>query len=204
MGHGPAVAGVQLLADGTVVNWFNRRGGVPTVTHTIGSGSYTVGGLPRLDVQHRLNVIPLATLVSSPGEIGVGTSPGGVVVETFTSAGVAADVDLALVVFDSSTTGLTVSAAGTSRRSIEGGRLCSGVRDVGSQAAAADGRRCTIMCGVASGPSCESTLCGATVWGVRVELSLGYVVPAPVALPPASSAYAAHKQWRYQQWQPEP
>jgi hypothetical protein len=47
----------------------------------------------------------VATLVSSAGEISVDTFGGGIVVDTFTSAGAAADVDLSLVVFDSSTTG---------------------------------------------------------------------------------------------------
>jgi hypothetical protein len=44
-------------------------------------------------------------------------------------------------------------------------------------------------------PACPRWV--ATVWGVRAELSLGYVVPALVALLPASSAYAAHNLWRY-------
>jgi hypothetical protein len=87
-----------------VVNWFNRRGGQPTVTHTPNSGVYNVtfpGSAFNIDT----NVVPVATLVSTAGEIGVDTFGGAVAVDTFNSVGVATDLDLALVVFDSSTTG---------------------------------------------------------------------------------------------------
>jgi hypothetical protein len=87
-----------------VVNWFNRRGGIPTVTHTPMSGRYIVT-FPGSSFDINTNVVPVATLVSSTGEISVDTFGGGIVVDTFTSAGAAADVDLSLVVFDSSTTG---------------------------------------------------------------------------------------------------
>jgi hypothetical protein len=103
-GRGPAVAGVRLAANGTVGSWFNRRGGEPTVTHTGGSGVYNIT-FPGSTFNINTNVVPVATLVRSAGEISVDTFGGGIVVDTFTSAGAAADVDLALVVFDSSTTG---------------------------------------------------------------------------------------------------
>jgi hypothetical protein len=103
-GRGPAVAGVQVLANGNVVNWFNRRGGIPTVTHMAASGRYIVT-FPGSSFDINTNVVPVATLVSSAGEIGVDSFGGGVIVDTFNSTGVAADIDLSLVVFDSSATG---------------------------------------------------------------------------------------------------
>jgi hypothetical protein len=53
--------------------WFNRRGGQPTVTHTPDSGVYNVT-FPGSTFNIDTNVVPLATLVSSAGEIGVDTS----------------------------------------------------------------------------------------------------------------------------------
>jgi hypothetical protein len=103
-GRGPAVAGVRLVADGTVLNWFNRRGGEPTVTHTANSGSYNVT-FPGSSFNINLNVIPVASLVGNAGEIDVSSVGGGVIVETYNSAGAATDSALTLVVFDSSTTG---------------------------------------------------------------------------------------------------
>jgi hypothetical protein len=103
-GRGPAVAGVRLAANGTVGSWFNRRGGQPTVTHTANSGVYNVT-FPGSSFNINLNVIPVATLVSSAGEIGVDSLGGAVQVQTFNSAGAVADAALTLVVFDSSSTG---------------------------------------------------------------------------------------------------
>jgi hypothetical protein len=103
-GRGPAVAGVRLAADGTVGSWFNRRGGEPTVAHTGGSGVYNIT-FPGSTFNINTNVVPVATLVSSAGEIAVDSLGGGVQVQTFNSAGAAADGGLTLVVFDSSLTG---------------------------------------------------------------------------------------------------
>ena len=42
--RGVAIAGADISLDGTVVKWFNRAGGKPTVDdHTSGSGEYTLG-----------------------------------------------------------------------------------------------------------------------------------------------------------------
>jgi hypothetical protein len=103
-GRGPAVGGVRLAADGTVVTWFNRRGGEPTVTHAAGSGLYNVT-FPGSSFNINLNVIPVASLIGTAGEIQVGSVGGGVNVQTYSSAGAAADAPVTLVVFDSSTTG---------------------------------------------------------------------------------------------------
>jgi hypothetical protein len=103
-GRGPAVGGVRLAADGTMVTWFNRRGGEPTVTHTAGSGLYNVT-FPGSSFNINLNVIPVASLIGTAGEIQVGSVGGGVNVQTYSSAGAAADAPVTLVVFDSSTTG---------------------------------------------------------------------------------------------------
>ena len=51
------------------------------------------------------NVVPVATLVSTAGEIAVDTFSPAVQVQTFNSTGMPADVDSALVVFDSSPSG---------------------------------------------------------------------------------------------------
>jgi hypothetical protein len=103
-GRGPAVAGVRLAADGMVVSWFNRRGGEPTVTHGV-SGVYAVT-FPGSSFDINLNVIPVASLMGTAGEIEVdGVPPGGVNVQTYDSAGSLMDADFTLVVFDSSPTG---------------------------------------------------------------------------------------------------
>jgi hypothetical protein len=103
-GRGPALAGVNITATGGVLGWFNRRGGEPTVTHTAGSGTYTVTfpGSPFAGN----DFIPAATLGSS-GEINVSgaVSGGGVIVQTYNSVGLSADAPLSLVVFASSPTG---------------------------------------------------------------------------------------------------
>jgi hypothetical protein len=103
-GRGPAVAGVRLAADGTVLTWFNRRGGEPTVTHTAGTGLYSVT-FPGSSFNINLNVIPVATLLGSAGEIQSSTVGGAVLVQTYDSTGAVADAQNTLVVFDSSPTG---------------------------------------------------------------------------------------------------
>jgi hypothetical protein len=87
-----------------VGSWFNRRGGEPTVAHRAGSGVYNIT-FPGSTFNINTNVVPVATLVGSPGEIAVDRLGGGVQVLAFNSAGAAADGELTLVVFDSSLTG---------------------------------------------------------------------------------------------------
>ena len=103
-GRGPAVAGVRIAANGSVLSWFNRRGGQPTLApHTVDSGLYTVT-FPGSSFSDT-NAIPVATLVGTPGEVAVNTSGGAVTVETFDSSNDPADAQSSLVVFDSSPTG---------------------------------------------------------------------------------------------------
>jgi hypothetical protein len=106
-GRGPAVAGVLVGADGTVLNWFNRRGGAPTATHP-DQFTYVVtfpGSAFAAD-----NAIPIVTLAG--GTVGgavVNPLAGDIVVETFdmtsTPAGNPAAIPFWLVVFDATATG---------------------------------------------------------------------------------------------------
>jgi hypothetical protein len=103
-GRGPAVAGVHVGADGTVLSWFNRRGGTPTVSHP-GEEVYVVTfpGSPSLDAD---NAIPMITLAG--GEVGgtvVTPLAGDIVVETFAFDGDPAATSFWLVFFDASATG---------------------------------------------------------------------------------------------------
>jgi hypothetical protein len=103
-GRGPAVAGVQVAADGTVGSWFNRRGGQPTVG-TPQPAIYEVT-FPGSSF-NATSVIPVATLDGGPGQINVRSAIGSglVAVETWGSTGTPTDMPFTLVVFDSSPTG---------------------------------------------------------------------------------------------------
>jgi hypothetical protein len=103
-GRGPAVGGVRLALDGTVLNWFNRRGGAPTVTHTADSGIYDIL-FPGSSFNINTNVVPVATIVGASGEIDVSSVGGGINVTTYDSTGTEGDRAFTPVVFDSSTTG---------------------------------------------------------------------------------------------------
>jgi hypothetical protein len=101
-GRGPAVAGVRFAADGTVLTWFNRRGGKPTLSEA-GAGFYEVN-FPGSSFNDE-NVIPVATLVNDPGDAAVDTLSGAVVVLTFNTNGSIAAAPVTLVVFDASPNG---------------------------------------------------------------------------------------------------
>jgi hypothetical protein len=103
-GRGPAVAGVRIGADGTVLNWFNRRGAQPTATNPL-EGTYVVifPGSSSLDIE---NTIPLVTLAGGEtGEVVVDPLGGDIVVETFDSAGGPEAKPFWLVFFDGTPTG---------------------------------------------------------------------------------------------------
>ena len=92
-GRGPAVAGVRFRGDGTILSWFNRRGGQPTMVPPSSGGFYQVhfpGSVFNVDE----NVVADATLVGGPGEIMVESvnapgTPGDMIVQTLNSAGTA-------------------------------------------------------------------------------------------------------------------
>jgi hypothetical protein len=100
-GRGPAVAGVQVGDDGTVLNWFNRRGGKPTVNYFAMEQIYVVTFPGSPDVE---NGIPLVTL-AQVGEVEVDPLPGDIVVSTYDSMGGPAARSFWLVVFDASASG---------------------------------------------------------------------------------------------------
>jgi hypothetical protein len=103
-GPGPAVAGVHVGDDGTVLNWFNRRGGAPTVNVMAGAQAYTVtfpGSSFNID-----NAIPVVTLAGGvAGEVVVGPLGGDIFVETFDRTGLPLPMPFWLVVFDATATG---------------------------------------------------------------------------------------------------
>jgi hypothetical protein len=89
---GGPLAGANIAADGSVVKYFNRRGGAPTVNKT-GTGSYVVT-FPGLEGQAGFNnsvVLMSLTSGSSRGEIGRSSSGGNILVYTANSAGTATD-----------------------------------------------------------------------------------------------------------------
>jgi hypothetical protein len=102
-GRGPAVAGARVRDDGTVLNWFNRRGGEPTAEHP-DEFTYAVtfpGSSFNID-----NAIPVVTLGGgTTGEVVVSPLAGDIVVETFDSMGNPTAKPFWLVVFDGTPTG---------------------------------------------------------------------------------------------------
>jgi hypothetical protein len=85
---GGALAGVNVSAAGTVLSFFNRFGGVPTIAHTAGSGLYTIT-FPGLEGElANTQVIHLATLGSSAttGQIVTTSSGSNPRVRTFNAA----------------------------------------------------------------------------------------------------------------------
>jgi hypothetical protein len=98
---GGALAGVNVTSTGAVSAFFNRFGGTPTVTHTANSGVYLIT-FPGLEGK-LLNsqVIQVATLFSSAGEIRATSSGSNPQVRTFTSAGAASDRSFYYVVYGS-------------------------------------------------------------------------------------------------------
>ena len=97
---GGPVASVNVDADGTVRRSFNRFGGDPTVSHTAGSGTYTVT-FPGLEGQVAFsNAIAIAALnASTAGVIRRSSSGGNAFIQTFDTAGVLTDKMFELVVF---------------------------------------------------------------------------------------------------------
>ncbi|WP_028062808.1 hypothetical protein [Solirubrobacter soli] len=92
---GVAVGGVKVDSGGTLGAAFNRRGGIPTVTHN-GTGSYTVT-FPGFSAD---DALPQVTLVGAAfGETRATTSGGAVQVFTADSAGTLADRGFALTLF---------------------------------------------------------------------------------------------------------
>jgi hypothetical protein len=82
---GVPLAGANVSSSGTVLRWFNRFGGKPTVEHTL-TGLYVLT-FPGLEEQGGLSAsIATATLIGGGGEISrssVGNNPA---VETYNSA----------------------------------------------------------------------------------------------------------------------
>lgn len=94
---GGPLAGAMVAADGTVIKWFNRRGGAPTV-NKVGTGAYilTFPGLVGLVANN--NSVAVVSLLDS-GQISRTSSSGNPYVLTEDSAGNAADRSFDIVVF---------------------------------------------------------------------------------------------------------
>ena len=101
--RGVAVAAARVTNTGSVLGYFNRSGGAPTVTHTANTGSYTVS-FPGNSINVNIEIIQ-ATRAGTPGEIAVDSVNGNVIVKTYNSAGAAADGQFTLVVFPASLSG---------------------------------------------------------------------------------------------------
>jgi hypothetical protein len=102
-GRGPAVAGVRVGDDGTVLNWFNRRGGAPTATHPDQFTYVVTFPGSSFDVDNAIPIVTLAGMVT--GEVVVAPLAGDIVVETFDSMGNPLAKPFWLVVFDGTATG---------------------------------------------------------------------------------------------------
>jgi hypothetical protein len=109
-GRGPAVAGVRFSPDGTILSWFNRRGGKPTMVPPSSGGFYQVH-FPGSAFNVDENVVADATLVGGPGEIMVESvnapgTPGDMIVQTLNSAGTTnVPSSVMLTVYDASADG---------------------------------------------------------------------------------------------------
>jgi hypothetical protein len=97
---GGPVASANVAADGTVRASFNRIGGAPTVSHTGGSGTYTItfpGFEGQVAFSHAIALVSLNS--GSGGEIRRDSVSGNAQVATFNSAGAPTDRAFEIVVF---------------------------------------------------------------------------------------------------------
>lgn len=94
---GGPLAGASVAADGTLVKWFNRRGGAPTVDK-LGTGAYRLT-FPGLVGQAAYNNSVVQVSLVSEGEIYRVSYDGNPGVQTNNSAGTAADRPFDLVIF---------------------------------------------------------------------------------------------------------
>jgi cytoskeletal protein RodZ len=101
--RGVALAGARVTGTGTVLSFFNRSGGAPTVTHTANSGDYTLS-FPGISININFEIVQ-ATLLGDPGESTVDSVNGNAIVDTFNSAGAASDRQFDVVVFGGGPTG---------------------------------------------------------------------------------------------------
>ena len=97
--EGVPVAGANIAADGTVLSFFNHRGGAPTVSHVAASGRYDIT-FPGLEGQVAFDgALASVTLIQSPiGQIRRGSFMGNAIVFTSDSAGAAIDHNFEIVV----------------------------------------------------------------------------------------------------------
>jgi hypothetical protein len=87
---GVPLAGANVSSSGTVLRWFNRFGGKPTVEKT-STGLYLLT-FPGLEEQGGLSAsIATATLIGGAGEISRSSTGNNPLVETYNSAGVPTD-----------------------------------------------------------------------------------------------------------------
>jgi hypothetical protein len=83
---GVPLAGANVSSSGTVLRWFNRFGGKPTVEHT--STGFYVLTFPGLEEQGGVSSsIATATLIGNAGEISRNSNGNNPAVETYDSAG---------------------------------------------------------------------------------------------------------------------
>jgi hypothetical protein len=83
---GVPLAGANVSSSGTVLRWFNRFGGKPTVEHT--STGFYVLTFPGLEEQGGVSSsIATATLIGNAGEISRNSAGNNPAVETYDSAG---------------------------------------------------------------------------------------------------------------------
>jgi S-layer homology domain len=97
--EGVPVAGANIDAAGTVLSFFNHRGGAPTVSHVAASGRYDIT-FPGLEGQVAFDgALASVTLIQGPiGQIRRGSFNGNAIVFTSDSAGVAIEHNFEIVV----------------------------------------------------------------------------------------------------------
>lgn len=112
--QGVAVAGVQFRAAGTLVNYFNRAGGAPTVTNTA-AGSYEIA-FPGLEGQLGPSAIIVATDAENPPHIVrhyVAGSDDVVTLRVYDVTGALSNSDINLVVMATNSTAVAGASAMT-------------------------------------------------------------------------------------------
>jgi hypothetical protein len=118
--EGVPVAGANINAAGTVLSFFNHRGGAPTVSHVAGSGRYDIT-FPGLEGQVAFDgALASVTLIQSPiGEIRRGSFNGNAIVFTADSTGAAIEHNFEIVVIRPGGL-LALGASGASAKDAKG------------------------------------------------------------------------------------
>ncbi len=102
--RGVALAGVRVNAAGTLLSWFNRSGGQPSIAHAAGSGQYTIT-FPGISFNANIQ-LALASVVGDVANfISLSSGGGDLIVYTKNNLGLAAEQQFVATIHPASSTG---------------------------------------------------------------------------------------------------